>query len=100
LAWILLLIQVSPGIAGFNDQRCLSSIAYFAHDYDFMMPAVINRQIISVIVFAIGVSIGVLYSPEIITFSKRMVDVNLDKQQQENKSSPLNSKKSRKKRYA
>jgi len=63
------------------------------------MPDMISRLTISAFVFTIGVSIGAIYTPEIITFSKSIVDVNLDKQQQENKSSPLRLKMSKKKRY-
>jgi hypothetical protein len=63
------------------------------------MPDIISRLTISAFVFTIGVSIGAIYTPGIITFTKSVVDVNLDKQQQENKPSPLPLKKNNKKRF-
>jgi hypothetical protein len=73
---------------------------FFAYNNDFIMSDVINRLTISVIVFTFGVAIGVFYTPEIISLSKSVVDVNLDKQQQEIKSSPLKIKKNKKNRFA
>jgi len=63
------------------------------------MPDIISRLTVTALVFTIGVSIGTFYTPEIITFTKSVVDVDLDKQQQENKSSPLRLKKNNKKRF-
>jgi len=63
------------------------------------MPDIISRLTVTALVFTLGVSIGTFYTPEIITFTKSVVDVNLDKQQQENKPSPLRLKKNSKKRF-
>jgi len=63
------------------------------------MSDIISRLTVTALVFTLGVSIGTFYTPEIITFTKSVVDVNLDKQQQENKPSPLHLKKNNKKRF-
>jgi len=52
----------------------------------------VQKLIFSSTVFIIGISIGTIYAPEVITFSKNMEDSNLEKQQQQNKSNPLNLK--------
>jgi len=52
------------------------------------------------IVFLIGVSIGAIYMPEIITYSKNTDDANLERHSPQNKSSPLKLNSNKKKRFA
>jgi len=65
-----------------------------------IMRDMIQRLTFSGFVFIIGVSIGTIYTPEVITFSKNMDDINQEKQELQNKSKPLHFKTSKKKRFA
>jgi hypothetical protein len=66
----------------------------------FIMQEMLQKTVFLSIVFLIGVSIGAIYVPEIITYSKNADDANLEKQGPQNKSSPLKLNTNKKKRFA
>lgn len=52
------------------------------------------------IVFILGAAIGAIYTPLIITSADIEDDMNLEKQEPQNKSTPFNEKTNRKKQFA